>query len=121
MLDIVFYPANGELSYSVDVSEEIYQWLAKSEFSKIGKSVLRKMEIDGETEKLFLVKLGKDTRKKFKNFFRDVITQESDQVLTQLGDSPSKQEYQQATYRLKILQELRKCIENQDYLYLQRC
>jgi|GEM_PF-5575654 hypothetical protein len=29
MLNIVFYPANGELSYSVDVSEEIYQWLAK--------------------------------------------------------------------------------------------
>ena len=120
MLDIIFYPANAQPPHYVEVSEDLYEWLAKSEFSKIGKSVPRKMLIDEEEEKLPLVKLGKDNRKKLRTFFLEAISQESDTLLTKLGDSPSKKEYQDATYRLRMLQELRKCIENRSYQYLQR-
>ena len=120
MLDISFYTKNGQSPYSVEITDNFYEWLAKSDFSKIGKSLPRKIEVEGEEEKLFLVQLGKDTRKKLKAFLLEAISQESDAMLTQLGDSPSKKEYQDATYHLRKLQELRKCVENEKYQYLQR-
>ncbi len=120
MLDISFYTKNAQPPYSVEITENFYEWLAKSDFSKIGKSVTRKIEVEGEEEKLPLVQLGKDTRRKLRAFLLDAISQESDAMLTQLGDSPSKKEYQNATYRLRKLHELRKCVENEKYKYLQR-
>ena len=120
MLDIIFYPKNGEPAHYIEVSEDFYEWLAKSQFSKIGKSVSRKVVIDDEEDTIPLVKLGKENRKKLRNFFLEAITEESDAVITKLGDSPSKQEYLDCTYRLKMLQELRKSLENPKYEYLQR-
>jgi hypothetical protein len=120
MLDIIFYSSNELSPYYVELSEDIFEWLAKSEFAKIGKSVTRKMLIDGEEEKLPLVKLSKYNRKKLKDFFCDAITRESDAVLKQLGESPSKQEYQDATYRLRKFLELLNFIEDENYAYLQR-
>ncbi|MCL1468240.1 hypothetical protein [Argonema galeatum] len=120
MLDMIFYPANEQPPHYVELSEDISKWLAKSEFFKIGKSVTIKMVIDKEEEKLPLVKLSKDNRKKLRAFLLEAISQESDNILSQLGDSPSKQEYQDATYLLRKLQELRKCVENENYKYLQR-
>lgn len=120
MLEIAFYTTNNQPPHSVELAEDTYEWLTKSDFSKIGKSVPRKISIEGEEEKLPLVKLGKDNRKKLRDFFLEAISQESDVLLTKLGDSPSKIEYQDATYRLRVLQELRKCVENEHYHYLQR-
>ncbi|MCL1475847.1 hypothetical protein [Argonema antarcticum] len=120
MLDISFYTNNGQPPYTVEIAEAFYEWLAKSEFSKIGKTRKTKIKIEGEEENLELVKLGKDNRKKLRNFLLEAISEESDSVLSQLGDSPSKPEHQAATYRLKKLQELRKCLENAKYQYLQR-
>ena len=120
MLEVCFYTVNAQPPYIVELAEDIYEWLAKSEFSKIGKSVPTKMLIDGEEEKLPLVKLGKDNRKKLRAFFLEAISQESYTLLTKLGDSPSKKEYQDTKYRLEMLHELRKCVENQNYHYLQR-
>lgn len=120
MLDISFYAQNGQSPQSVEVTENFYEWLAKSDFSKIGKSVTRKINVEGEEEKLSIVQLGKDTRKKLRTFFVEAITQESDAILAKLGDSPSVKEYQDATYRLRKLHELRKCVENEKYQYLQR-
>jgi hypothetical protein len=120
MLEFIFYPSNNQPPYYVELSDDIYEWLAKSEFSKIGKSVPKNILIDGEEEKLPLVKLGKDNRRKLRAFLLEAISTESDAVLIQLGESPSKQEYQECTYRLRVLQELRKCVENENYQYLQR-
>jgi hypothetical protein len=36
MFDISFYSANGEFSDSVIITADTYEWLAKSDFSKIG-------------------------------------------------------------------------------------
>jgi len=120
MLDISFYTKNGEPPYSVEVTENFYKWLAKSDFSQIGKSVPRKIKVEGEEEKLPLVELGKGNRKKLIIFFREAIIGETKAVFTQLGDSPSKKEYQEGTYRLRMLLELLECLENEKYEYLQR-
>jgi hypothetical protein len=121
MLDLIFYAFKTELPpHYIEMSEDVCEWLAKSEFSKIGKSVPRNILIDEEEEKLPVVELNPDIRQKFSNFFRDAIICESDTVLTKLGDSPLKEEYQSVTYRLRKLLDLLKCVENEDYQYLQR-
>ncbi|MEG4857846.1 hypothetical protein QUB75_09170 [Microcoleus sp. K1-B6] len=121
MLDIIFYAfKTARPPHYVEMSEDVYEWLVKSEFSKIGKSVPRNILIDEEEEKLPVVELDRDIRQKLRNFFRDAIICESDTVLTKLGDSPLKEEYQTATYRLRKLLDLLKCVENEDYQYLQR-
>ncbi|WP_293154163.1 hypothetical protein [Microcoleus sp. bin48.metabat.b7b8b9.023] len=121
MLDLIFYEFKiNQPPHYVEMSEDVYEWLTRSEFSKIGTSVPTNILIDEEDEKLPVVELDRDIRQKFRNFFRDAIICESDTVLTKLGDSPVKEEYQAATYRLRKLLDLLKCVENEDYQYLQR-
>ena len=69
MLDMIFYAfKTNQPPHYVGMSEDVYEWLAKSEFSKIGKSVPRNILIDEEEEKLPLVELNRDIRQKFRNF-----------------------------------------------------
>lgn len=121
MFDISFYSANGEPSDSVRITAATYEWLAKSAFSKIGgESVETKIYLDEENVIMPLVELNQDIRQQFKKIFSEAIISESDAVLTKLGDSPSKEEYQSGTYRLRKMLELLKCVENENYQYLQR-
>ena len=124
MLDISFYTANGvngAESETVDVGETFYEWLARSEFSKIGGlSIDTEIYIDEENVILPLVELNQDIRQQFKKFFSEAIVSESDAVLTKLGDYPNKEQYQEETYRLRKLLELLKCVDNENYQYLQR-
>jgi hypothetical protein len=121
MLDISFYTTNGSESETVDVGETLYEWLAKSDFSKIGgESIDTKIYLDEENVILPLVELNQEIRQQFKKIFSEAIITESDVVLTKLGDSPSKEEYQTGTYRLRKMLELLKCVENENYQYLQR-
>jgi len=120
MLDIIFYPGNGQPPHYVELSEDFYEWLAKSDFSKIGESVQKKIIIDDEEEEVPIVDLELENRRRLRSFFIEEIVGESDRMLTKLGESPSKNEYQAATYKLRKLQELRKCLENPKYQYLQR-
>lgn len=121
MLDISFYTTNGSESETVDVGETLYEWLAKSDFSKIGgASIDTEIHLDEENVILPLVELNQEIRQQFKKIFSEAIISESDVVLTKLGDSPSKEEYQSGTYRLRKMLELLKCVENENYKYLQR-
>ncbi|MEG5015078.1 MULTISPECIES: hypothetical protein [unclassified Microcoleus] len=121
MFDISFYSANGEPSDSVRITAATYEWLAKSAFSKIGgESVETQIYLDEENVILPLVELNQDIRQQFKKIFSEAIISESDEVLTKLGDYPSKEEYQSGTYRLRKMLELLKCVENENYQYLQR-
>ena len=121
MLDISFYTTNGSESETVDVGETFYEWLAKSAFSKIGgASIDTEIHLDEENVILPLVELNQEIRQQFKKMFSQEIISESDAVLTKLGDSPSKEEYQSGRYRLRKLHELLKCVENENYQYLQR-
>jgi len=121
MFDISFYSANGEPSDSVRITAATYEWLAKSAFSKIGgESIETQIYLDEENVILPLVELNQDIRQQFKKIFSEAIISESDAVLTKLGDYPSKEEYQSGTYRLRKMLELLKCVENENYQYLQR-
>ncbi len=121
MFDISFYSANGESSDSVRITATTYEWLAKSDFSKIGgESIDTKIYLDEENVVLPLVELNQEIRQQLKKMFSQEIISESDAVLTKLGDSPSKEEYQTGTYRLRKMLELLKCVENENYQYLQR-
>lgn len=121
MLDICFYTTNGAESETVDVGETLYEWLAKSAFSKIGgASIDTEIYLDEENVILPLVELNQEIRQQFKKMFSEAIISESDAVITKLGDSPSKEEYQSGTYRLRKMLELLKCVENENYQYLQR-
>lgn len=121
MFDISFYSANGEPSDSVRITAATYEWLAKSAFSKRGgESVETLIYLDEENVILPLVELNQDIRQQFKKIFSEAIISESDAVVTKLGDYPSKEEYQSGTYRLRKMLELLKCVENENYQYLQR-
>lgn len=120
MLSIGFHSKNGHKHVSINLAEELYLWLAKSEFSKIGQSLERSIVIDEEEIFLPLVELSGEIRRRFKEFFYEAVVKESDSLLMRLGDYPQKEKYQAETYRLRKLQELRKCIEDEEFLYLQR-
>ncbi|NJM47474.1 MAG: hypothetical protein HC860_16000 [Alkalinema sp. RU_4_3] len=120
MLDLIFYPQMGQAPAYVEVSESLYEWLARSEFSRVGESQVRSLSLDGEDLDLAVVDLGRETRQGLASFLRDQIIEESDRVLGELDEVRSKDEVQEMTYRLRKFQELRKCVENPMYDYLQR-
>lgn len=120
MLSIGFHGKNGNKHATISMGEDFYLWLAKSEFSKIGQSLEHSIVIGGEEVCLPLVELSGEIRRRFKAFFYEAVVRESDSLLMRLGDYPQKEKYQAETYRLKKLQELRKCIEDEEFLYLQR-
>jgi hypothetical protein len=120
MLDLIFYPQMGQAPAYVEVSESLYEWLARSEFARVGESQVRSLSLDGEDLDLAVVDLGQETRQGLASFLRDQIIEESDRVLGELDEVRSKAEVQEMTYRLRKFQELRKCVENPLYGYLQR-
>ncbi|MEM9542408.1 MAG: hypothetical protein AAGA60_23310 [Cyanobacteria bacterium P01_E01_bin.42] len=120
MLDVIFYSRDRQSSQYVELSEDVYEWLARSQFSKIGESSNRVFLVDGEEECVPVVELDRENRQHLRLFFLEAVAEESDKVLTQLDRVLSKDTYRQFTYRLEKLQELRKCVENEHYLYFQR-
>ncbi|MFM8296548.1 MAG: hypothetical protein ACKN9E_18660 [Microcystaceae cyanobacterium] len=120
MLNISFYGKNGEPQELIEVSDSFYKWLAQSEFSEIGASRETDLTIDNEQCSLNLVNLKNGNRKRLRDFLLEAIQKESDKMLNDLGDSPSKEEYQNATYTLRKLQEILKIINNPDYSYMER-
>lgn len=120
MLDITFYSKEGSLQCYVEASKDFLLWLADTEFFQIGSERSTLLKIDGEEERLQLVKLGKTNRRKLQFFLLVAISQESYAALEKMGDSPSVKEFQVATYRLRELHELLKCVNNEQYAYLQR-
>lgn len=120
MLDISFYSYDKKALETIEISEDFYNWLTQSEFSKIGKSEEKEMQGDGEVVKVSAVLLEGENRRRFSDFFRDAIVYESDSMLGKLGSSPSKEEYINASSRLKNLQDLRKIIEDEKFKYFSR-
>jgi hypothetical protein len=120
MLDIAFYSQDREAVETVELSERFYSWLIHSEFSKIGISEEQEMQGDGERINVPVVLLEGENRQKFSDFFRDAIVQESDTMLNELGNSPSKEDYMHASATLRNLQSMRKLVENEKFKYFSR-
>ncbi|MDM8520521.1 hypothetical protein QUF64_10770 [Anaerolineales bacterium HSG6] len=123
MLDIRFYSTTGKAPGTLDLSESFYQWLLKSEFSKIGISRPQTIRLDEEEVLLQVVDLNKGqvpNRHRFRAFLVEAIVQESNRMLTQLGEAPSPQTYQTESHTLRNLQQLRHYIEDEAYQFLER-
>jgi hypothetical protein len=120
MLSISFYSGDGKAIHSIRVIDDFYEWLAKSEFSRLGRSQLMPLEVEGERAELPLVPLAGETRSQLIEFFSECIFQETRQMLGDLDKSVSQPELAVKTYRLKKLLELLDCLKNGIYQYLQR-
>ncbi|MGB0563028.1 MAG: hypothetical protein ACPGVO_14675 [Spirulinaceae cyanobacterium] len=120
MLTINFLGPEGQQKTVVQLADELYLWLAQSQFAQIGQSQTVELEIEGEQVSLPLVILDPENRPRLRDFFYQAVVEEGDSLLERLGDYPSKAVYQSQTYRLRKLQELRKHIENEQFQYLQR-
>jgi hypothetical protein len=120
MLSISFYSGNGQTTHSIRVVDDFYEWLARSEFSKLGRSYLTPLEIEGETAELPLVSLGTETRSRLIEFFSECIFRETRSVLGDLDNAVPQPELAAKTYRLKKLLEMLDCLKNGVYQYLQR-
>jgi len=119
MLSISFY-SNKKLARQVDISSELFLSLARSEFSKIGKSVTRKVDIDGEVDTARVVMLGKNNREKIIQFLRKRIATEVKLVLSKLGSIPSVNEYQEGVFDLQSLSELLEVVSDENIHLMQR-
>ncbi len=123
MLDISLYAPSGKPPITIDVSENLYMWLLRSDFTEIGVSRPQKIAVDGEEVILDVVDLNKgkiSNRKRLREFLIEAIVQEVNEMFKQLGDAPTKKEYQDATYMVKKLQQLKTCIEDETYQFLQK-
>ncbi len=123
MLDISLYSTIGKPPITIDVSESFYQWLIQRDFTEIGVARPHPIKLDDETVELDVVDLEKgnvSNRQRFREFLLEVIAQEACIMLQQLGESPSQEKYQNGTYKLRRLQQLRLGIEDKNYQFLQR-
>lgn len=122
-LDITFYGKNGQEPTTIELEEKFYEWLAKSDFSEIGTAQTVRLTIDGEEDEHNVIDLNKGiitNRQRFVEFFKEAILQESEIMLKNLGESPSKEEYQQESYKCKKLYEILEYLKNQQYSFLER-
>lgn len=103
-----------------DFSEDLFQHFAKSEFSKLGVSVKTPVVIDEEHLELKLVQLSPFVRQALAGYLKDYLVDLLKVSLEKMGSSPSKLEYQENTIDLKVIPDLIRCIENEEYTHLNR-
>jgi hypothetical protein len=119
MLSISFYAKDGNPPKSIRVVDDFYEWLAKSDFSKVGQSEKTDLEIDGEIIELPVVTLGNSNRRNLISFFSSTIQDETAALLKHL-DAESESSVSTRTYRLRKMLELVDCLKSESYQYLQR-
>jgi hypothetical protein len=119
MLSISLYSINGQTNHSIRVIDDFYEWLARSEFSMLGRSQKTQIELEGEMAELPLVPLLAETRSRLIEFFSEHIFSETRSMLGDLERSLPQPELVTKTYRLKKLLELLDCLKSETYQYLQ--
>lgn len=119
MLSISFFSNSGQESHSIRVIDDFYEWLARSEFSKLIRSQVTKIELDGEMTELPLVDLGTETRSQLIVFLSETIFRETRSMLGDMERSATQAELSVKTYRLKKLLEMLDCMKSRIYQYLQ--
>ncbi|GAK52083.1 hypothetical protein U14_03330 [Candidatus Moduliflexus flocculans] len=123
MLDISLYSKMGKPPITIDVSENFYAWLIQSDFAEIGVTRPQTIMIDGEEQAVDVIDLTKgkiSNRQRLREFLIEVMAQEVHEMFKRLGETPTKKEYQEATYNLKKLQQLKLSIEDEAYQFLQK-
>lgn len=110
-MDITFYNASTSKSTPskcsiVQVSDELYIKLAKSEFSQIGASKGIRLNLDGDLIEVKVVELSNIIRQAQILYFNELLPSVLQESLEKMGDSPSSSEYEIYTADLKSILEL---------------
>ena len=122
-MDIYFYKIKNNAvlnSQSVELSDELFLKLSKSEFSQIGASKKIKVKIDEDEIELGLVELSSKLRSFFLIFLKDLLVEVLSDSFDKLGESPSKDEFFDYTCDPKSILNLIECFQNQEFTHLNR-
>ena len=128
MMDISFYTKQGN-SFTIEVSEPFYEWLVKSNFTKISHSKNVSIINDGEMVQLSLIQFDEENRDKYKFFFLDSISNFSSNLISELeNNSLSVLKAKSTNHKntidtiilfIKTLQLLNEKIVQQEYCFLE--
>jgi hypothetical protein len=118
-MEISFYGKRGAIDH-VTVSDDLFLRLAKSEFSKIGKSKITSIYLDGEKAKLPLVALSKGTRTNLGRFLVCFIAEEVERLIDQCGTRPTGREVEPFLRDLESLIQISRAVGNEKAVFLHR-
>lgn len=128
MMDLSFYTKQDN-SFTLEVSEQFYEWLAKSNFTKISQSKNTFIINDGEKVELSLIELNEEVRARYKFFLLDSISNFSSKLIAELesknssilkANSPNhKNSLEAIILFIKTLQQLKEKITQEEYCFLE--
>ncbi|MDG2642660.1 hypothetical protein P7M58_24385 [Vibrio parahaemolyticus] len=101
-------------------SSEFFLRLSKSEFSKLGVSVKKVVKVDGESVDFKLCDLSPFIRDSIVRFLEELLVDVVTESLDSLGESPSKDEFEEYTYDLKELTRFIRTLRIARYTHLKR-
>ncbi|GGY48699.1 hypothetical protein GCM10011297_22160 [Bacterioplanes sanyensis] len=101
-------------------SSEFFLRLSNSEFSKLGVSVKKVVKVDGESVDFKLCDLSPFIRDSIVRFLEELLVDVVTESLDRLGESPSKDEFEEYTYDLKELTRFIRTLRIARYTYLKR-
>ena len=104
----------------VEVSEALYEELARSEFARIGVSAIREVVCDGERVSAAVVPLAGECRRRLSGVLRDAIMMESEKVLVAAGAMPSRDEFIAGAQWLQQLQGLWRWVADEECFFMGR-
>jgi len=104
----------------VDVSDDLFWMLAKSEFSQIGNSKKVKINLDGEMIEVKAVGLTSFIRKTLLDYLKEFLVKVLKESLNKMGSSPSSMEFADHTFDLRSILELIEALENPSFTHLNR-
>jgi hypothetical protein len=118
-MEISFYGKRGAIDH-VTVSDDLFMRLAKSEFSKIGKSKGITISLDGEKVKLPLVTLNKGVRTNLGRFLACFIAEEVERLIERCGTRPTGREVEPFLRDLEALIQISRAVGNDKASFLLR-
>ncbi len=118
-MEISFYEKGGVIEH-VTISDGLFLRLAKSEFSKVGKSKARTISLDGDMVKLPLVSVTKRIRTTLERFLVCFIAEEVERLIDRLGTRPTGRDIEPYLKDLQSLIQLSRAVANVKVSFLQR-
>jgi hypothetical protein len=118
-MEISFYGKHGVIDH-VTVSDELFIRLAKSEFSKIGRSKVTPICLDEERVRLPLVALRKAVRTNLGRFLVCFIAEEVERLIDRCGTRPTGREVEPFLSNLESLIQISRAVGNEKALFLHR-
>src|SRR5262245_42603173 len=118
-MEITFY-GRARVIEHVTVSNDLYLRLARSEFSKIGKSRNTAITIDGEKAKLSLVSLSNRVRTNLERFVICFIAEEVQRLIERAGTRPTGREVEPFLKDLASLLQILRVLSRGEAVFLQR-